>query len=89
MPVMIQIRNVPEETHRRLKARAALEGMSIPTRSMSNHPDSGSGEHIARYGQVFPLLTAYFSVYQTASARCDQLTFGWDRKFVLSMTMFG
>lgn len=29
MPVMIQIRNVPEETHRRLKARAALEGMSM------------------------------------------------------------
>jgi len=26
---MIQIRNVPEETHRRLKARAAMEGMSM------------------------------------------------------------
>lgn len=26
---MIQIRNVPEELHRRLKARAALEGMSM------------------------------------------------------------
>ena len=26
---MIQIRNVPEKTHRRLKARAALEGMSM------------------------------------------------------------
>ena len=26
---MIQIRNVPEETHRRLKARAAIEGMSM------------------------------------------------------------
>ncbi|HEY8019766.1 MAG TPA: hypothetical protein VIH93_01610 [Thermoanaerobaculia bacterium] len=29
MSVMVQIRNVPEETHRRLKARAALDGMSI------------------------------------------------------------
>ena len=29
MPVMIQIRNVPEETHRQLKARAAMEGMSM------------------------------------------------------------
>lgn len=29
MSVMIQIRNVPEKTHRRLKARAALEGMSM------------------------------------------------------------
>lgn len=26
---MIQIRNVPEELHRRLKARAALEGISM------------------------------------------------------------
>jgi plasmid stability protein len=29
MSVMVQIRNVPEEIHRRLKARAALAGMSI------------------------------------------------------------
>src|ERR1700756_2331402 len=29
MPIMIQIRNVPEALHRRLKSRAALEGMSL------------------------------------------------------------
>ncbi len=29
MSVMIQIRNVPSDLHRRLKARAALEGMSL------------------------------------------------------------
>ncbi len=29
MSRMIQIRNVPDELHRRLKARAALEGMSL------------------------------------------------------------
>jgi plasmid stability protein len=29
MPVMIQIRNVPEDLHRRLKARAAMAGMSL------------------------------------------------------------
>lgn len=29
MPSMIQIRNVPEALHRRLKSRAALEGMSL------------------------------------------------------------
>jgi antitoxin FitA len=29
MGVMIQIRNVPEELHRRLKARAAQMGMSL------------------------------------------------------------
>ena len=26
---MVQVRNVPEELHRRLKARAAIEGMSM------------------------------------------------------------
>jgi plasmid stability protein len=29
MAVMVQVRNVPDEIHRRLKARAALAGMSI------------------------------------------------------------
>jgi plasmid stability protein len=29
MSTMVQIRNVPEELHRRLKARAAIEGMSM------------------------------------------------------------
>lgn len=29
MTAMIQIRNVPDELHRRLKARAALSGMSL------------------------------------------------------------
>ncbi|MGE5766338.1 MAG: FitA-like ribbon-helix-helix domain-containing protein [Bacteroidota bacterium] len=29
MPTMIQIRNVPDALHRKLKARAALAGMSL------------------------------------------------------------
>jgi len=29
MPAMIQIRNVPDALHRRLKSRAALEGKSL------------------------------------------------------------
>jgi len=29
MPKMIQLRNVPDGLHRKLKARAALEGMSL------------------------------------------------------------
>ena len=29
MATMIQVRNVPDEAHRRLKARAALAGMSL------------------------------------------------------------
>jgi hypothetical protein len=34
-------------------------------------------------------LSVYWSVYQTASARWDQLMFGWDRSFVYSITMLG
>jgi plasmid stability protein len=29
MPVMIQLRHVPDDLHRKLKARAALEGLSL------------------------------------------------------------
>ncbi len=29
MPVMIQLRNVPDDLHRELKSRAALAGMSL------------------------------------------------------------
>lgn len=29
MSTMVQLRNVPDEFHRRLKARAAIEGMSM------------------------------------------------------------
>ena len=29
MPVMVQLRNVPDDLHRRLKARAATEGMTL------------------------------------------------------------
>jgi len=29
MPVMIQLRHVPDDLHRKLKARAAMEGMSL------------------------------------------------------------
>ncbi len=29
MPIMIQIRNVPEDVHRRAKAKAALEGVTL------------------------------------------------------------
>jgi len=29
MPVMIQLRHVPDDLHRKLKARAAMEGLSL------------------------------------------------------------
>jgi plasmid stability protein len=32
---MIQIRNVPEDVHRRLKSRAALEGVSLSELALS------------------------------------------------------
>jgi antitoxin FitA len=34
MSVMVQIRNVPDDVHRQLKARAALAGMSISEYSL-------------------------------------------------------
>ena len=45
-------------------------------------------EHVAGYGRT-QMWNDYFSAYQTASAKCDQLKFGWDRKLVCSMTMPG
>ena len=44
MSIMIQIRNVPEALHRRLKARAAMAGMSLSdyllaeVRRVAEHP---------------------------------------------------
>lgn len=35
MPTMIQIRNVPDALHRRLKSRAALAGMSLSSYLLS------------------------------------------------------
>jgi len=35
MPTTIQLRNVPEELHRRLKARAAKAGMSLSSYLLS------------------------------------------------------
>jgi plasmid stability protein len=49
---MIKIRNVPEELHRRLKARAAMEGLSLSdfllreARGIAERP--GVGELAAR-----------------------------------------
>jgi len=44
MSIMIQIRNVPDDLHRRLKARAAMAGMSLSdyllneVRQVAEHP---------------------------------------------------
>ena len=62
MPKMIQIRNVPEELHRVLKARAATEGMSlsdyllVQIRSAAELPTPS--EMLARLEQLEPLQPA-------------------------------
>jgi plasmid stability protein len=40
MPKMVQIRNVPDALHRRLKARAALEGKSLSDYLLSEIAES-------------------------------------------------
>jgi len=51
MSTMVQIRNVPTDLHRRLKARAALEGMSLsdyPLREVSRAAERPTLEEIKR-----------------------------------------
>lgn len=59
MAVMVQIRNVPDELHRRLKARAALAGMSISEyllreiqRSLARPTPGELLERLQRHGGV-------------------------------------
>jgi predicted nucleic acid-binding protein len=42
MPKMIQLRHVPDELHRKLKARAALEGLSVGLPSSRGAPRCGA-----------------------------------------------
>jgi len=44
---------VPGRREVRWSGGGCVDMRGFPRRSMSDHPDSGSGEHIARYGQVF------------------------------------
>ena len=64
MPTMIQIRNVPDALHRRLKSRAALAGMSLSDyllseiRSTAERPTVEElRARLARRSQVAPSLT--------------------------------
>ena len=63
MTVMIQIRNVPEELHRRLKSRAALAGMSLSDyllgeiRQVSERPTLAElRARLERHAQVIPTV---------------------------------
>ena len=47
MPVMIQIRNVPDTLHRQLKSRAALAGMSLSDYLMDHLRDIAARPTVA------------------------------------------
>lgn len=61
MPRMIQLRHVPDELHRKLKARAALEGLSLSdyllqeVRRVAEHPTLAELKH--RLAQRAPVVT--------------------------------
>jgi hypothetical protein len=73
---------------------AVFTGREIAQRQRSAYPED---RHIRKPWTVRPYCriwavwhrSVYSSVYQTATARCDQVRFGWVRPFVCSMTMFG
>jgi len=63
MAMMIQIRNVPDALHRRLKSRAALEGMSLSDyllseiRHVAERPTLGElrARLASRQGTILPV----------------------------------
>lgn len=64
MPVMIQIRNVPDTLHRRLKSRAALAGMSLSDyllgelRRVAERPTAEEMRaRLERYAEITPSVT--------------------------------
>lgn len=76
MSVMIQLRNVPEALHRRLKARAALAGMSLSdyllaeVRQIVDRPTlSELRERLHRRERVVPPLSAAAAVRAERDAR--------------------
>ena len=65
MPPMIQIRNVPDALHRKLKSRAALEGMSLSDyllaelRRVAERPTLGElRERLGRRSAVTPTVSS-------------------------------
>jgi len=53
MPTTIQLRNVPEELHRRLKASAANAGMSLSSYLLSESRKSPTGQRWPRCGSAY------------------------------------
>lgn len=76
MSTMIQIRNVPQELHRKLKARAALAGMSLSDfllaeiREVAARPTMDElRERIARRASVAPSVPPAEAVRQERETR--------------------
>ena len=76
MPITIQIRNVPEALHRKLKARAALAGMSLSDfllaeiREVAARPTVDElRQRIARRGAVTPSVPPAEAVRRERQSR--------------------
>ena len=76
MSKMIQLRNVPDALHRRLKARAALEGMSLSdyliaeVRRAAERPSiSELRERLAQRSPVEPKVSPARALRQEREAR--------------------
>ena len=76
MSIMIQIRNVPESLHRKLKARAALAGMSLSDfllaeiREVAAHPTVDElRQRIARRTSVSPSVPPAEAVRRERESR--------------------
>ncbi len=76
MTKMIQIRNVPDSLHRELKARAAIEGMSLSdylmselNRSIDRPTLRGLRERLARRLPVTPNVPPYKAVREERDSR--------------------
>ncbi len=76
MPATIQIRNVPDELHRKLKARAALAGMSLSDylladiREVAARPTVDElRQRIMRRGSVAPSVPPAEAVRQERESR--------------------
>ena len=76
MPKMIQLRNVPDGLHRKLKARAAVEGMSLSdyllaeARRLAERPTVAElRERLAGRERVVPSLRPARAVREERDAR--------------------
>ena len=71
---MVQIRNIPPELHRRLKARAAIEGLSMSDyvlREVRKALDRPTRQEVLERFQARPLRRLRFSAAELLRAERD------------------